>query len=348
MGESHEHTPDSPPVRDSGTPFSADTITKYGTILAIVSYSVGVLAINMYLHALGITDFSFAKPKLILVGADILFAFVLLAPYPAMVAWRFAHPHTRARTLLLSRRMLWPAVPLIVLLAASAYLCLSRGDGFGRVAFWKVWSWTKWAGLVPALHECLASVVIAAGVYLPVCIAIGAAFRARRLYDRAAAEKSPTHATLERGSFTAWVAISVMSFIVYVHFFTLTFYSSLGQAIGGGQPYYQSIAVAPEERCQLGELGIPFISQNASVTQPLPVLHESDTVVAFWLRGGKQVSGLGDDNYIVVQLDKKLVNGARVHLPGERPPDFTRREPTCETPLVKPPDSAGSKPKPAP
>jgi hypothetical protein len=48
-------------------------LTKYGAALAAVAYATGVVAINTYLHELGIADFSFAKPKLLLTGILILF-----------------------------------------------------------------------------------------------------------------------------------------------------------------------------------------------------------------------------------------------------------------------------------
>lgn len=50
-------------------------LTKLVTVAAASAYASGVIAINTYLHGLGIVDFSFAKPKLLLTGITVLFTY---------------------------------------------------------------------------------------------------------------------------------------------------------------------------------------------------------------------------------------------------------------------------------
>ena len=69
-------------------------LTKIVTVLAAaLAYGTGVVAINTYLHALGIADFAFAKPKLLLAGIMILFSLMLLASHLFFLAWSLASRH---------------------------------------------------------------------------------------------------------------------------------------------------------------------------------------------------------------------------------------------------------------
>jgi hypothetical protein len=142
-----------------------------------------MLAINTYLHKLGIADFSFAKPKLILTGILVLLTFVLLALLPIFVAWRMAgHRTLGGHAPPPSRKILFLLLlPLLALIAASASLCFGTTTGLGQITVWGVWEIIKHRNV---FTESLASLVIAAEVYVPICVAAVSAFTAARLFNR--------------------------------------------------------------------------------------------------------------------------------------------------------------------
>jgi hypothetical protein len=65
-------TQDLPQPNDGGNQLDLGALTKFGAVSAALAYATGMLAINTYLHKLGIADFSFAKPKLILTGVSMV------------------------------------------------------------------------------------------------------------------------------------------------------------------------------------------------------------------------------------------------------------------------------------
>jgi hypothetical protein len=307
-------THDLPQANDSGNELDLGALTKFGAVSAALAYATGMLAINTYLHKLGIADFSFARPKLILTGVLVLFSFLLLALLPIFVAWRMAGQGGReGRTQPPSRILFLLLFPLFALIAASASLCFGKTTGLGQITVWGVWELIKRRNV---LTESLASLVIAAEVYVPICVAAVSAFAAARLFNRAKPETKTSQMVSERVYFLVAIALAVISVIGYLYIFSLTFYAAIPQAFGGGKPYFESFVIAEEGRCQLQQLGIPFVDEQPNVTKPLPVLHESDTMVAVWLNkkaissknGNQQTDDLGSWNSIVVQLDKKQIS----------------------------------------
>jgi hypothetical protein len=305
---------DLPQANDGGNQLDLGALTKFGAVSAALAYATGMLAINTYLHKLGIADFSFAKPKLILTGVLVLITFVLLALLPIFVAWRMAGRRgPRGQTLPPSRKILFLLLfPLIALIAASASLCFGTTTGLGQITVWGVWELLKQRNV---FTESLASLVIAAEVYVPICVAAVSAFTAARLFNQAKPETSTSQTVPEWVYFPVAIVLAVISVIGYMYIFSLTFYAAIPQAFGGGKPYFESFVITDDGRCQLQQLGIPFVDEQPNVTKPLPVLHESDTLVAVWL--DKKVipskdkhqgtEDLGSWNSIVVQLDKKQI-----------------------------------------
>ncbi len=287
-------------------------LTKYGAVSAALAYATGMLTINTYLHKLGITDFSFAKPKLILTGVLVLLTFLLLALLPVSVAIRMADDVRPARPH--SWKMLfWLLLPLAALFGASAALCFGKTIGLGQIMVWGIWDLIKKRN---PLTESLASLIIAAEVYVPICVAAVSTFVAARFLKRAKAKAKKQQAIPERIYYPIALSVAIVAVVGYVCIFSLTFYPAIPQAFGGGKPYFESLAVSDDGRCSLLQLGIPFAEKQPAVTKPLPVLHESDNLVAVWLekkvsttaqtseRGNREASW----NAIVVQVDKKLIN----------------------------------------
>jgi hypothetical protein len=308
-------------------------LTKYGAISAALAYATGMLTINTYLHKLGITDFSFAKPKLILTGVLVLLTFLLLALLPIVVALRMAEnvrpvrPHSRKILFLL-------LLPLVALFGASAALCFGRTVGLGQIMVWGIWDLLKERN---PLTESLASLVIAAEVYIPICVAAVSAFLAARLLQRARAKEGKQQAIPERVYYPIALSVAIVAVVGYICIFALTFYAAVPQAFGGGKPYFESFAVSDDGRCSLLQLGIPFAEKQPAVTKPLPVLHESDNLVAVWLekkvtntaetgeRANREVSW----NAIVVQVDKKLINAIMAEPKTAGTPRLTSPPASC-------------------
>lgn len=309
-------TPEKPQEDDGGSQFDLGALTKFGAASAALAYATGTFAINTYLHQLGITDFSLAKPKLILTGILVLLTFLLLALLPVFVMWRrTGSSGLEGRTLPPSKKIaFWLLFPLLVLIAASAALCFGK-PGLGQITVWGVWELTDqhtW------LTETLASLTIAAEVYLPVWVAVVSAFAALRLFDRAKPEAGTSRVPPEKVYFPFVTALALVSIIGYIYVFSLTFYPAIPSAFGGGKPYFESFVITEERRCQLQQLGIPFPDEqlHPNVTSFLPVLHESDSLVAVWLERLKipseSESKGADDSHsrrqVVVQLDKSQIS----------------------------------------
>jgi hypothetical protein len=301
-------------IREDDQEISLDfaALTKYGAVSAALAYATGMLTINIYLHELGITDFSFAKPKLILTGVLVLMTFLLLALLPVFIAIRMAEDVRPVRTH--SRKMLfWLLLPLAALFGASAALCFGKTIGLGQVAVWGLW---ELLGTRNVANESLASLIVAAEVYVPICVAAVSAYAATLFFKRAKLTPQTHQSAPARIYYPIVVSLAVVAVVGYIYAFSLTFYAAIPPAFGGGKPYFENFLITNDGRCPLLQLGIPFAENEPNVTQPLPVLHESDTLIAVWLdeklvipasssRTGKEQVRW---NPIVVQLDKTLVS----------------------------------------
>jgi hypothetical protein len=326
---------DMPHADDQQSKLDLGALSKLAAGCAALAYATGTLAISAYLHQLGVTDFSFAKPKLILTGVLVLFTFLLLTPMPVFVAWRMTG---EGRTLHLSGRTLfWLLLPLFLLISASACLCFRERTGLGQIAVWKVWAMIS-ADMKErnVLTESLATLTIAVEVYLPVWIAVGSAFWAKRLFSRAKLQASTSEILAQKVYFSFATGLAIVFIIGYVYAFAFTFYPAISPAIGGGKPYFESFAIVEEERCQLQQLGIPFNTERPNVTKFLPVLHESDALVAVWLERNNGTDGIENWSSVVVQLGKEQI-GATVADPRERhiqqlAPPLTSCKPASKNP----------------
>ena len=105
--------------------------------------------------------------------------------------------------------------------------------------------------------------------------------------------------------------VFVISILGYICAFTYTFYSVIPQEFGGGEPYFQSFGVPADNVIQLQQLGILFETGNTTITQPLPVLHETDTLVAVWVNDVPGACPSSWD-FKAVELDKKLISATKV------------------------------------
>lgn len=288
--------------------FDLGEATKVVSIAAAFAYATGVIAINTYLHGLGIVDFSFAKPKLLLTGIVVLCTYLLLA-FPAFfLAWSIAthHEETPRRLSSLSQIVVLFVGSLILLLVVSAICCLRGHPGMGQTTIWELWKW------IDPGQSCFkriwVSILVALEVYLPIFVAAVSLYVAARLLDQERTEGPTPRMSLRRFSLAVAAAVFVVAAIGYIYIFTLTFYSVIPQEFGGGKPYFESLAIATEDVCQLQELGIPFASTN--ITLPLPVLHETDALVAVWLN-----QSATEWEFVVAELDKGQIKAARVENP---------------------------------
>jgi hypothetical protein len=318
------------------SPFDLALLTKYGAVSGALAYTTGMIAVNTYLHQLGITDFSFAKPKLILSGALVLLSFLLLALLPLCLAVRMTRlPGVEGRSLsFFAKRLLLPLhIPLLALLAVSACMCFGK-IGLGQVAIWQVWQFIHPRN---RFTESLASLIIAGLVYAPVSIAALSAFLAARMFARAKSAARRSRISAEWAFIPITLVAFVVSLFAYVYMFALTFYPAIPQALGGGKPYLEGFVIADNQRCQVQHLGIPFEAGKPNVTVPLPVLHESDTLVAVWLHTSKDVGASTVDleswRPVVLQLDKSQMIGV-VASPLEKPGAINAAPPLpCATDL---------------
>jgi len=299
-------------------------LTKIVTVLTALAYATGVVAINTYLHELGIADFSFAKPKLLLAGILILFSLLLLASHLFFLAWSLASRHGPVERTLPSLRWLaaWAFLFLLLLVGASAVLCFRNDTGLGQITVHQA---RETIATGSHLFRVRATLRVAAAVYLPILLAAIFVYVATRIFDKARLRCDKLRASLEQ--FYLLVALASISFAVigYVYMFTRTFYPAIPQEFGGGKPYYESMAVEETERCRLQQIGIPFEENAPEITKPLPVLHETDTLLAVWLRCPDKkdcnngTAGTDDAHYVVVQIGKSAVSSTRAYAIASEP-----------------------------
>ena len=314
--------------------------TKLAAALAALAYGTGVVALNTYLHGLGIADFSFAKPKLLLTGTLILASFMLLASAPIFTAWRMADGLAKTRdkdeAIALSRGILWVGIVSVLLLAFAAYLiCFRLTTEIGQIRQWWLSSLINLESTSGKLLGCVAIVVL---VYTPVWTTAFAAYKARQHLDRAHQQASLSHLYLERFYCALSLALLMGSVVAYIAIFTFIFYPSVPVEFGGGQPYFESFAINDGQQCQLRQIGIPFVDDVRGVTKPLPVLHESDTVVAVWVHrkventdDAQATEGKGWGKYddVVVQLDKSTIIAIRSFPHARQVPILNRTQGPC-------------------
>ena len=117
--------------------------------------------------------------------------------------------------------------------------------------------------------------------------------------------------------FTFSIAMALVFMVVYISVFALTFYPAMPQAFGGGEPYFEKLAISEKGRCELQQLGIPFLANTPNITIALPVLHESNILVAVWM---KRASGSSPD--VIVQIDKNLISGSMVDSQASETPQL--------------------------
>jgi len=293
-------------------------ITKLVTVLAALAYGTGVVALNTYLHELGIADFSFAKPKLLLTGILALFSLLLLASHLFFLAWALASHHGPVDRALPSLKgiIAWALFFLLLLIAASALLCYQHDSGLGQITVRHARE-TLAAG--SHLFRIRATLRVAGQVYLPILIAAGLVYWATRIYDKASLRGDRFRASLEQFYFLIVLGAVTISVIGYIYMFTRTFYPAIPQEFGGGKPYFESLGIEESERCKLQQIGVPFDEKRPEITKPLPVLHETDTLLAVWLRcpdhkncgNGEQVTG--QVHYVVVQINKSDISSTRAY-----------------------------------
>jgi hypothetical protein len=315
--------------------FSLGAATKAAAALAALAYGTGVVAINTYLHGLGITDFSFAKPKLLLTGTVVLASFLLLSAAPLFLAWNYCirlegRQAQGSRSL---EMLIVGLVALMLLVFAAFLLCFRLDSQMGKLQAWWLWEHLSHDGNVERSFAALAIVV---GVFSPGCAAAFFAFKAKQYWNLAKPVEGGPCIPLEYFHFAGAAAAVLISFIGYITIFAFVFYPSLPVEYGGGKPYFESFAIADGQVCALQRIGIPFSSRRG-VTKPLPVLHETDTLVAVWLQGKadspgaaegshaksedaatdadseKDLTGLGDTKLVVVQLEQNAILAARAY-----------------------------------
>jgi len=313
-GTPPQHTDQS---TQQGSHFDIATLTKVGAVAAALAYATGILTVNIYLHWFGITDFSFAKPKLVLTGTLVLVSLSLLCAGPTYVALEMANPEqisqisAKLKKVPLSvKRVLLSVIPPLVLLLIADVVYLSEPPGLGQLLLWKY----------PGLRVPLV-------IYALVFLVSGSAYVSSQLLKKATGTQR-SH-VIEMAIYLLGAVVLPLVFVLfYIYIFALTLYPALPSAYGGGKPNFEKLVVAESGRCEMQQLGIPFDPKQHNVTVPLPVLHESESIIAAVLErpaiedcadGQLEDHGRWLACHTVVQIDKTLIHATRINLdPGEK------------------------------
>lgn len=353
---------------EQGSHFDIATLTKVGAVAAALAYATGILTVNIYLHRFGITDFSFAKPKLVLTGILVLVTLSLLCAGPTYVALEMANPEqisqisAKLKKLPLSvKRVLLSVIPPLVLLRIADVVYFSEPPGLGQLLLW------KYPGLwIPLV------------IYALVFLVSGSAYVSSQLLRKATGTQR-SHVVEMAIYLLGAVVLPLVFVLFYIYIFALTLYPALPSAYGGGKPNFEMLVVAESGRCEMRQLGIPFDPMQPNVTVPLPVLHESESIIAAVLErpanerppdgqlqaNGKDASAAsprpecktaaspttpasGNDHdrwlacHAVVQIDKTLIHATRIDLDQDenqdnKPPQLVPTAPNeCNKPSSVP------------
>ncbi|HEX3967216.1 MAG TPA: hypothetical protein VHW70_04560 [Edaphobacter sp.] len=327
MGETNKI----PALCDIWSHFELGELTKLVTALAAFSYATGVIAINTYLHGLGIVDFSFAKPKLLLTGILVLLFFMLMAGPPFLEALSMAKARGKTAAGAHSfKRVLGMACSfLCVLLIVWSSLLLKGRPGMGQTTLWVIWKLLRsHPGLSRHSLEVLTAIIVTVGIYIPIFIGAVCIYWAERLSKVELSKETVLLVNPTRFHFVFAALILVVSILGYIGVFTYTFYSVIPQEFGGGEPYFQSFAVSAENVPQLKQLGIPFNETNTAITQALPVLHETDALVAVWVNNASSDACPSSWDFKAVELDKKMISAMKVEDQVKSPSPAKTRQ--CE------------------
>jgi hypothetical protein len=309
--------------------FDLGGLTKLVTVLGTFAYATGVIAINTYLHGLGIVDFSFAKPKLLLTGILVLLFFMLMAGPPFLQALSMAKRRGEDAPSpgFLKRVLGMTCSFLCVLFVVGGSLLYKHSPGMGQTTLWGIWKLLQSYGQLsrPTL-EVLTAIIITVGIYIPIFLGAVCVYWANRLFEQETSGQLASPMIPRRFYFALLTLVFVASALGYICVFSYTFYSVIPQEFGGGEPYFQSFGVSADNVSQLQQLGIPFEPGNGAITQPLPVLHETDTLVAVWVNNVSSDACPSNWDFKAVELDKKLISVTKAWGNNPRP----HKPPPCK------------------
>jgi hypothetical protein len=303
-------------------------LAKAGGFMVAAAYAVGLLASNVYLANLGITDFSLLKFKAIFTGALVLGSLVLVAS-PAMqvgfnVTYRskIAHPNLTSRM----SEILWVLSPFVLTTIATSIVSeqpFALGEKLKfdySIAYWS--DWVGWA-LKPALN--LFSSATAMAIFF---------VAAARFYTKATSKPSI------EGKGYAWsqfiVAATAVIFCIawYTSAFAGRFYDAIPQQFGGGKAKYVLLSTDDTAKMQLRRMGLRFFcnpvnpqlktgSNDASdtglseteISDSVGLLYETDDflvvrILRYDLENKSAKEGdVAPILYLNLRIDKKLIKG---------------------------------------
>lgn len=306
------HAGAEPPEQRTKLP-DLETMAKIGAITAALAFATGTLTINTYLHHLGITDFSLVKPKLILTGTLVLVSLLLLALFPLYVTWQLVHRSEHKAWF--TRRLFLLLIPLAGLFAISAYLCFPTRIGLGQIGVREAWHTINTMGWQRSLFTALlTTLLLTFELYLPAVGVSVFAVAALKALDRVRLVPPTSILRTQWIEFLLAFSATAICGVWYLGAFGVTLYPAIPTQFGGGQPVYQRIEVDNVGRAQLMQLGVAF-DGDTNITCALPVMHDSDTLLAVWLQRPNTEEN-GRWGAVVLQLDKKQI-GASMVFPGD-------------------------------
>ena len=281
-------------------PLDLESLSKMMALLGMLSYVVGILAVNMYFYQLGVSGFSLLKPQFILTGFVALLLSVHGFVFPFIGLWYmfFGNPdRVKNRQGLTNNRI------KIFLLRASNSIQFWTGEFYGR---WLI-------GLFFILEPLIVFSLLAraGGSNAPVQIEFYLYFLSLSVGILGAAivpggrtENRKVASNLEpfyRAGSTAVVClVATLFFILFLALFAQYIFPVVPEQFGGGKPKQIRILFEKDSLPGAEQIGIP-ITPNKQVSEPVNLLFE------------------GTDSYIlrlpnnqVVQIDRKATQGIQV------------------------------------
>jgi hypothetical protein len=293
----------------SEKPADDSEVGSLGFALALV-YGTGLSTTNVFLSSLGLADFSLIKPKAIFTGAIVLGTLALLGIGPTHVLASLLdrnHPPPRPLTRWFFAKS---AAKVVLPIVVVTWMCWVAGR--------PPWTFLNAPWYKPSSPS--ESWRFAVGLYLSSVVTYALAIQSVRSFKAVRAANSFPGIATRLAKLTLLLAGALIGLSCYINVFATTLYTVLPQAIGGGSPEMVRFIVQNDSVADLRNLGIAFIDDKTSLTEPLLVVYESDDFIGVVVKTQEQSPAarpgvLVDTTGFVetVRLDKRAVKGAVVN-----------------------------------
>jgi hypothetical protein len=286
-----------------------EEVTRVLTLLAICSYVLGLITVNLYLSRIGVSDFSLLQTRYVSTGALVLAYLTVSCSYIVLYAWLFGGLDTNLilRIIGLVIITILPVLLFRPLFRRSREERRAQGGKSGFVTGLL----SPFRTLLP-MYALLGSAMLTGVMTFVLLILVRK--EPLRMEGDLSLEFFPIRllgfrppAGIERW---LWFAVATSGFILLFYIFLRVFiryaYPLIPETFGGGKPRHARLLIAQEELDGLKELGIPIDKSNKRLSDVVSILFEGASTYALELSDGRRL-----------QVDKTKIVGTLLAKDGE-------------------------------